>query len=134
MDVKDRIFSQKVSGRCCSEILAAMCLEDMGRDASGDNDFVKAMGGFCEGMDEGLLCGTLAAAVGVLFVAGEDKRTAATELAPELRSWFYDSFGAYTCGELLGGEEMRKISFCPGMVADTYLKLREMLEDLGAVE
>ncbi|MDR1795873.1 MAG: C-GCAxxG-C-C family protein [Clostridiales Family XIII bacterium] len=133
MDVQERIFAQKVKGQCCSEIIAAMCLADLGREGADECDLVKAMAAFCEGMGEGQLCGTLAAATAMLFVGAEDKAQAARELLPEMMNWFYDRFGAYTCADLIAGEEMRKLSLCPGMIEETYLKLREMLEDAGAL-
>jgi hypothetical protein len=84
-------------------------------------------------MREGLACGTLCAAVGVLYVASDDVRVMKEALASEMMTWFKTRFGAWNCAELLEGDETRKMTLCPVIVGDTYLKLREMLEDAGTL-
>ncbi|MDR3304930.1 MAG: C-GCAxxG-C-C family protein [Clostridiales Family XIII bacterium] len=137
MDVRERIFDERLKGHCCSETIMSMCLADLGRDGADTDranaDLVRAMGAFCGGLGEGLACGTLCAAVGVLHVACEDPRTARGELQPVMMRWFFDRFGSCNCAELLDGDETRKLTHCPVFVEETYLKLREMLEDIGVL-
>jgi len=130
MEIKERILTEKLKGHCCSESIMAMFLEDSGREGV---DLIKAMGAFCGGMREGLVCGTLAAAVSVIFVAAESYDQARDELRPEIMKWFLDRYGAYSCAELLDGDETRKITRCPIIVEETYCKLIEILEDAGAI-
>jgi len=133
MDVSERIFEEKLKGHCCSEAIMAMGLADMGRGGEADNDLVRAMGAFCSGLRVGLACGTLCAAVSVLCVACDDALKAKTELAPEMTDWFLDRFGAWNCENLLEGDDTRRLTLCPVIVEETYYKLRDMLEDAGAV-
>ena len=130
MEIKERILGEKLKGHCCSESIMAMFLEDSGREGV---DLIKAMGAFCGGMREGLVCGTLAAAVSVIFVASESYEKARDELRPEIMKWFLDRYGAYSCEELLDGDETRKITHCPTIVEETYRKLIDMLEDGDAI-
>ena len=133
MDVKERIFEGKLKGYCCSENIMDMALEDMGRDVEQRQLFVKSMGAFCGGLHEGLACGTLCAAKAALWLAAEDSGKVCGELGPELMEWFRERFGAWDCADLLEGDESRRQTLCPVIIEDTYLKLRDMLEDIGAV-
>lgn len=133
MDTKERVIEEKMRGYCCSESIMSMCLEDMGW-APEDKDFmIRPMGAFCGGLHEGLACGTLCAAKAVLWLAEEDKNKAREELGPELMSWFKERFGAWNCSELIEGDQTRKLTLCPIIIEDTYVKLRDMLEDIGAI-
>jgi len=130
MDIKERILEEKLKGRCCSESIMAMFIEDADKK---NDDLVKAMGAFCGGLREGLVCGTLAAAVSVIFVIAENYGQARDELRPEIMKWFLDRYGSYSCEDILDGDETRKITLCPTIVEETYCKLIEMLEDAGVL-
>ena len=133
MDIKERIFESKLKGNCCSESIMDMYLEDIGRAPEERRDLVKAMGAFCGGLHEGLACGTLCAATAVLWHAEEDSRKAHDELGPEMMAWFKERFGSWNCYELLEGDNSRKPTVCPIIIEDTYIKLRDMLEDIGVL-
>jgi len=133
MDTRDRIIENKLKGYCCSESIMCMALEDMGREQEACTDLIKAMGAFCGGLHEGLACGTLCAAKAALFLAEEDYDKARDELGPELMRWFKERFGYWNCDDLLEGDMERKLTLCPIIIEDTYIKLRDMLEDIGAV-
>lgn len=122
MELDEKIFDLKLKGYCCSQIIMALGLAQLERE---NEDLIAAMGAFRNGLEEGKLCGTLAAAVSLLFVA--DARAAETELRETLMDWFYDRFGGYDCDEILQGNEMNKIAVCPGMIADTYERVCELL-------
>jgi hypothetical protein len=133
MDVKERVFEGKLKGYCCSESVMDMALEDMGWDLERRRPLVKAMGAFCGGVHEGLACGTLCAAKAALWVAVEDGGRAFDVLGPELMGWFRERVGAWDCADLLEGDLARRQTLCPVIVEDTYIKLYDMLEDIGAV-
>ena len=128
--MKERILGEKLRGHCCSESIMAMFLEDAGRE---NDDLIKAMGAFCGGMREYLVCGTLAAAISVIFVAAESYEQARDEMRPKMMKWFLESYGTYSCEELLDGDETRRLTLCPTIVEETYCKLIEILEDAGAI-
>ena len=126
MDIKERVLMEKLKGHCCSESIIAMFQEDAGRE---NEELVKAMGAFCGGMREGLVCGALAAAISVIFTAAESYEQARDELRPELMSWFLSRYGSYSCADIIGDDETRKITYCPIIIEETYCRLIEMLED-----
>jgi len=134
MDIKERVFEGRLRGYCCSENIMNMALEDMGWPEEKRRDLVKAMGAYCGGLHEWLACGTLCAAKAVLFLAEQDSGQAREELGPELMSWFKERFGSWNCWGLLEGDATHKPSVCPIIVEDTYIKLYEMLDDIGAVD
>ena len=133
MDTKDRVFEGRLKGFCCSENIMNMFLEDMGRPEDERRDLVKAMGAFCSGLHEGLACGTLCAAKAALFIAAEDRNIAREELGPEMMEWFRERFGSWDCADILEGDDTRRQTLCPIIVEDTYIKLRDMLEDAGVL-
>jgi C_GCAxxG_C_C family probable redox protein len=134
MDVKDRLFEARLRGLCCSESIMAVALEEMGRGGEEAQSLVKAMGAFCGGLHVGRACGALCAACAVLWLAADSPAQAHDELGPEMMDWFKEHFGSWDCDDLLEGDETRHMTLCPNIIDDTYFKLREMLEDLGAVE
>ena len=133
MEIKQRIHEENLKGHCCSEIIMNMALVDMGRGEEERRDAVWAMGAFCNGLHEGLVCGTLCAAKAALSIAEEDYDIAHEDFGPELMAWFKDRFGTWSCAELLAGDESRRLTFCPVIVEETYHKLYSMLSDIGAV-
>ena len=130
MDIKERVIGEKLKGHCCSESIMAMFLEDTDKN---NDDLIKAMGAFCGGMREGLVCGALAAAVSVIFTAAENYDQARNDLHPVMMKWFLDSYGSHCCADILAGDETRKLTLCPIIVEETYRKLTELLEDAGVL-
>jgi len=133
MDVKDRVIENKLNGHCCSESIMKMALEDMGWEEDAQKALIKAMGAFCGGLQKELTCGSLCAAKAVLFIAEEERETAREVSGPELMEWFKERFGTWTCADILEGDMSRKQTLCPSLIEETYIKLRDMLEDIGAV-
>lgn len=128
MDIKERILVERLKGHCCSESIMSMFMDDSGRENDG---LIKAMGAFCGGLREGLVCGALAAAVSVIFTVAESREQARDELRPEMMKWFHDRYGSYSCADLIDGDETRKTTLCPIIIEETYCRLLEMLEDTG---
>lgn len=122
MELKERLFNSMIKGHCCSQTIMSLCLEDLDKE---NEDLVIAMTAFCNGMGEGKICGTLAAAIAVLHVANTEEATDSWQ--DELMDWFYDSFGDYDCYGIIGDDDRKQISLCPVIIEETYLKLREYI-------
>jgi len=133
MDTKERVFDNKLMGYCCSESVMNMALEDMGWDQEERRPLVKSMGAFCGGLHEELTCGSLCAAKAVLFLAEKDYASAKEGSGAELMLWFKERFGSWTCADILDGDLSRKQTLCPSIIEDTYIKLRDMLEDIDVI-
>jgi hypothetical protein len=116
---EERVQMKLMSGLCCSKAIATLCLEDLGRE---NDDLVACMEAFRNGMGEGQTCGTLSAAAAMLHVANPAE---GARMQQDLMDWFYDRFGALDCESLVHGDAFKKLEFCPGCVAETYIKLRE---------
>ena len=136
MDFQDRKKQAEAQwGRhlCCSESVMLCLLQDMECDEARARDLVRAMGAFCGGMGEGLLCGALAGGVAAMYVAVDDYRQAKEELRPEIAAWFRERFGSTECADILEGDDTRIFTLCPGIMAEVYEKVRDVLEDAGAL-
>jgi hypothetical protein len=134
MNTTERIHEEKlIKKHCCSEGVLNMALEDLGYEPEARLPLIKAMGAFCGGLHEGLACGALCGAKAALFLTEGDYEKAHDELGPELMRWFKERFGSWNCNELLEGDMSRRTTLCPIIMEDTYIKLRDMLEDIGAL-
>ena len=120
MEIKERLFNSMIKGHCCSQTIMSLCLEDLDKE---NEDLIKAMTAFCVGMGEGKICGTLAAAVAALHVV--DSAQATDSWQEELMNWFYDNYGDYDCCGIIGEDTRKQLSYCPKIIEETYLKLRE---------
>ena len=119
-----RIFELKMQGLCCSQMIVQMALEDLGREENPD--FIAAMAGLCNGIWEGKLCGTLTAAICILYMA--DPEEASRSRRGHLNDWFYDRFGSLDCHDLVGENPLNKVEVCPQIIEGTYEKLLDLLE------
>jgi len=97
-------------------------MEDMDRK---NEDLVTAMAAFCNGMSKGNICGTLAAAIAVLYVS--DYNAALSGNQEEYMDWFADRFGGYDCCEVIHNDPEKRIELCPRIVLESYIKLREYI-------
>ena len=117
-------------GRCCSRVLAAMALNCLGQE---DEALEQAASGLCLGLHSGLTCGALTG--GALCLSLFDPGLAASNMIPELVSWFRETYGeAYggiCCEDILEGDPVNKALRCPGIVESVWVKCRELLEDEG---
>ena len=121
--MKEGIFTLKMKGYCCSQIVREIGLE---REGMKNDMLVEAMAGLCDGAKCGRICGAVSAAVCLLYAV--DSKEAEGGLAEEFLDWFEDAFGALDCSELLGDDPMAKIEKCPMFVESALLKLEELLE------
>jgi hypothetical protein len=122
MDEQQRLIIEQTKGRCCSQAIMALALEDLGKE---NEDLITAMAGFCGGMGRGRICGSLVAAIAALHVC--DTENASKLWQTEIMDWFFEKFGAYDCFDIIGNDPMRRNKVCPSLILATYLKLREYI-------
>lgn len=118
-----RIFELKMQGLCCSQMIMQMTLENL--DKEENPDLIAAMAGLCNGIWEGKVCGTLTAAICVLYMV--DPEEATLSLRDHLTNWFYDTFGSLDCQDLVGDNPLKKVEVCPEIIERTHEKLIELL-------
>ena len=130
MDELDvRIGQLALEGRCCTQIMVQMALQDVGRD---DPQMVEAVGALCLGLHSGDCCGALsggALAMGVLA-----QRPLEPALVSELAGWFRDTYETTSCDSLLGGDPMARFTRCPAIVQATYEQALVILDTHGFVD
>lgn len=124
MDTSERIFDLKMKGYCCSQMIAALILEDLEKE---NEDLINAMGGFCNGMEIGENCGSLLASVAMLYMV--DTKAADRELRSDFMDWFYDAYGSYSCQDIVNDDPAKKMEICPVMIENCYNYIHELLED-----
>ncbi len=139
-----RIAELAQQGFCCSQVLVMLGLEAQGKT---DPDLVRAVHGLCGGIGwSGDTCGTLTGAACVVSLyagRGLAEETADWRLSAMLRDlveWFTEEYGALyggiRCETILDGSPMNKQVRCPGIIAGTWEKVKELLQgnayELGA--
>ena len=123
MDINKRLLQSKLKGHCCSQTIVSLCMEDMGKE---DEELVKAMAAFYNGMGKGKICGTLAAAIAVLYVS--DYKAAMESNQEEYMDWFANRFGGYDCCEIIHGDPSKRMELCPKIVLEAYVNLHKYIE------
>lgn len=139
MDELERMLELKQQGFYCSQILLIMGMELQGKE---NPDLVAAVHGLAGGIGfSGETCGALTGGACLLgLYAGkgtpeqeEDPRL--LFMVEELVRWFKGDYGAryggIRCDEIIGpgGREMG--NRCPGIVAGTFQKVKELLIENG---
>ena len=79
--MQEKIFTLKMNGYCCSQIIMEIGLELMDRE---NPDLVEAMAGLCDGAKCGRICGVVSAANCLMYLA--DAKNAENEFIPEYGS------------------------------------------------
>ena len=139
-----RIAELAQQGFCCSQVLVILGLEAQGKT---DPDLVRAVHGLCGGIGwSGDTCGTLTGAACVLSLyagRGLVEETADWRLGAMLRDlveWFTSEcgalYGGIRCETILAGSPVNKQVRCPGIIAGTWERVKELLQanayELGA--
>ena len=123
-DISERMFDLKMKGYCCSQIIMQMGLDHLGKE---NDDLIKAMAGLCDGMYRERTCGTLSAALCLLYLA--DPETASLSAVGDLTDWFLDAFGDTECAALLGDDPVgNRAAKCPMIVESTFQMVEELLD------
>ncbi len=123
----------------CSQIVMQMALDLQGRD---DPALVRAMEGLAGGLGfTGETCGTLTAAAAVLGLyagrgrAEEDDDPTLIFMIEDLVGWFRDGYGrdygGIRCADILASEPSSQATRCPGMIAGTFQRTKELLVENG---
>jgi len=125
-DVRIRNLQQQ--GYCCTQIMLKMGLEDAGLPE--EPALIKAAAGLCGGMHSGLVCGILSGACALLALLLPEKTAA---LCSKITEWFSNEFKAENdsidCKDLIPGGDLDRFVKCPRMLAATYAKVKELLEE-----
>lgn len=132
-----RITQLHRQGFHCSQILLIMGLE---LQEKNNPELVRAMAGLAGGLGfSGKNCGVLTGAACLLgLYAGrgnleERENRMLNIMIQELVVWFEERFGkAYggiNCHDILQDDPWNRVTRCPKLIIDTYLKVRELLTE-----
>ena len=142
MDLFDRIMELSRCGYFCSQILAILLLETCGEE---NKDFVKAMGGLNGGIGfSGGCCGCMTGGVCIIsYLTGKGEDTGYEHpghksAMKEFTDWFTEEmmieYGGIECNDITKGNPAKRVELCPQIIADTFMKCREILEERGLPE
>ena len=113
-------------GRCCTQILVQLALEERGQENA---QMVEAVGALCLGLFDGLTCGALTGgALAMAILAGGPPGDV---LVTDLVDWFRREYGMTDCDVASGDDLSARFTRCPGMVAATYAEARAILHTHG---
>lgn len=128
-DAED-IIALTARGYCCSQIMVKAGLDARGEE---NEQLLEAVAGLCGGLHSGLCCGILTGAACLLSLY--DSGAAASTMIPELAQWFHSTYGptrgGIECRDILGDDPLARSELCPGMMAETLSRCRELLAPFG---
>ena len=139
MDLFDRVLELSRYGYFCSQILALLMLETTGEENPG---LVRAMGGLNGGVgfSQGC-CGCMtggACLISYFTGKGEDTGYDSLEHKPalaEFTQWFEEEMtadhGGIDCLDITKGNPAKRVEYCPQIIAATFEKCMEILEERG---
>lgn len=125
-DVARRVSALGLAGRCCTQIMVQMALDESGAE---DPLMVDAVGALCLGLSAGRTCGALTG--GLLALALRGSAPVDSELGRQLVEWFEGENGTLECDELLKGDPAARLTVCPAIVSRTYEEVTRLLETRG---
>ena len=141
LDLDERIMELSRHGYACGQILAKLLLETIGEENPA---LVRCMQGLNGGIgSSGDVCGCMAA--GCCLISYFTGKPADDEFdSPhhkgamgEFTSWFHDEmelqYMGYDCEQIVGTNPAKKVQYCPGIIAATYEKCMEILENRGLI-
>ena len=139
MDLEERIMELSRYGYACGQILAKLLLETVGEE---DPALVRCMQGLNGGIGgSGDVCGCMAA--GCCLISWFTGKPADDEFdSPHHKGamgaftrWFQNEmeleYMGYDCAQIVGTDPAKKVRCCPGIIASTYEKCMEILEERG---
>lgn len=139
MEEMMRMLELSAQGFHCSQVLVTMGLEAQGKS---NPDLVRVMDSLGTGVGgTGKICGALTGGACLLgLYAGrgrpeEDADTRLDEMIGELVRWFEEkyggNYGGIDCNDILQGDRANAKARCPGIVSETYGKVKELLLENG---
>ena len=139
MDLFDHIMELSRYGYFCSQILAILTLELTGEE---NPKLVQAMGGLDGGVGYSKNnCGCMTGGdclISYFTGKGEDTGMDHPEhksALGEFTRWFEDEitaeYGGIECRDITKGNPAKRVEYCPQIIAATYEKCVEILQDRG---
>ncbi|MDR2181012.1 MAG: C-GCAxxG-C-C family protein [Synergistaceae bacterium] len=130
-ELEEKILREMQRGFHCSQVMMRLSMEMRGID---DPFTIRALGALGGGMASQRACGTLTGGACVLSSyfprgEGEPEPDGYKELVREFVNWFEGENGSLECGDLVENDRMTRLAFCPGLMAKSFEKIVEMLED-----
>ncbi len=137
MDLFDRVLELSRYGYFCSQILAILMLEMTGEENPG---LVKAFGGLDGGVgySQGC-CGCMTGGSCLIsYFTGKGEDTGFEDPAHksalgEFTKWFEEemtaAYGGIDCRDITGGSPAKRVEICPQIIASTFEKCVEILEE-----
>ena len=129
-----RIEELFLDGYHCSQIMLMLSLEMRGEE---NPELIRALGGLGVGMFCERTCGTLTGACcligsfGAKGAAGDVPALPYRQMCRSLVEWFEREFGSIECREIVGSDRASIMQKCPALLAATFSRCLEMLEDQG---
>ncbi len=132
-----RILRLASQGFCCSQILVQRALEDMGQDNPA---LIRAMGGLCEGMGQGEICGVATGAACVLSLyagkgrAEEQALESLPAMLTDFMAWFQGrstTWGGIRCEDITLASGGRNEEVCGGIMQQARMTLLGILDAHG---
>ena len=122
MDLEERIMELSRYGYACGQILAILLLETIGEENPA---LVRCMQGLNGGIgSSGDVCGDT-----------DYENQHHKGAMGEFTNWFHDEmeleYMSYDCSGIVGTNPAKKVQYCPGIIAATYEKCMEILENRG---
>lgn len=141
MDLMDRIMDLSRCGYFCSQILGVLLMETLGED---NPKLVQALAGLNGGVGySGGVCGCMTA--GCCLISYFTGKSAPTEYESphhkgalgEFTGWFTEEMelehSSVECRDITGGKPAKRLEYCPEIIASTYEKCMEILENRGLI-
>ncbi len=141
MDLIDRIMELSRYGYFCGQIIATLVLESVGEE---NPKLVQAMTGLNGGVGfTGDVCGCMTSGCCMLsyFTGKPDEMTYESQhhksALGEFTQWFTEEMEmehqGIDCNAITRGNPAKRVELCPQIIAATYEKIMEILEDKGLV-
>ncbi len=125
-DIDVRVNELGLQGRCCTQIMVRMALEERGEE---NEQMAEAVGALCLGLLSGIGCGALSGgALAMWLLAGGPVDGG---LVTELVDWFRERQGTTDCDAILDGDPGARFTKCPLIVAETYAEVLDLLDAHG---
>ena len=132
-ELMDRVLYELDKGYHCSQVMMRLSMDLRGID---DPFTIRALGALGGGMFAQRACGTLTGGACLLASyfsreEGEPEPAAYQNLVRKLAIWFEETYGSIECRNLVGSDLGRASTLCPRMMAETFAKCLELLEEEG---
>lgn len=133
MDLNQRVAEKLGKGLCCTQIVMDLSLEMRGRE---EPFTIRALGALGGGMYARKNCGALTGGACMLASyfpreEGEGEPTGYRAPIQALVEWFEGEYGSVECRDLVENTRESMMAVCPGLIAGTFAKCVELLEEAG---